>query len=116
MAQRTPYSYRIIHNPPITLYRPPTLVDCYTAYKSQTAVEIRTVVCVGETDNTLHIESVSGKEYHRPKAKCRTFHTLVQAVQAAIVDLEERKRLASSPEVQEHFANLIEYLTNSQGL
>jgi hypothetical protein len=45
---RAAYSNRVNHDPPITLYRPPTLAECRAAYKSQIPIALVTVDCVAE--------------------------------------------------------------------
>jgi len=91
---RAAYSNRVNHDPPITLYRPPTLAECRAAYKSQIPIALVTVDCVAESDNTLYIRSSTGNEYGRQKATFRTFHTEGDAIAATVADFrQERKEL-----------------------
>lgn len=94
MPSTRPYSERVTHDPPITLYRPPTWHECKTAFKAETPVTVKTVVCTGETENQIYVKSLTGKDYNRPKAEVPTFHTEVQAIQSSIAELEAKKRYA----------------------
>ena len=89
---RAAYSNRVNHDPPITLYRPPTLAECRAAYKSQAPIPLVTVDCVAETENTLYIRSSTGNEYGRQKATFRTFHSPSAAIETAIADLRRERQ------------------------
>lgn len=115
MPSTRPYSERVIHDPPITLYRPPTWHECKTAFKAQAPITVRTVICTGETENQIYVKSTTGKDYNRPKTEVLTFHTEVQAIQATIAELEAKMRYAT-PEDAKHIANVITYLRDSRGL
>jgi hypothetical protein len=84
---RAAYSNRVNHDPPITLYCPPSLAECRAAYISKTPITLATVDCVAETENTLFVRSFNGNEYGRQKATFRTFHSPSAAIETAIADL-----------------------------
>jgi hypothetical protein len=110
---RAAYSNRVNHDPPITLYRPPTLAECRAAYKSQIPIALVTVDCVAETDNTLYIRSSTGNEYGRQKATFRTFHTLAEAIEATVADFVQERQ-----ELQEEAGTIyeiIKYIEDSRG-
>jgi hypothetical protein len=110
---RAAYSNRVNHDPPITLCRPPSLVECRTAFKSQTPIPLITVDCVAETDNTLYIRSSTGNEYGRQKATFRTFHTEGDAIAATIADLRQERQ--SLQEKAGTISDIIKYIHESQG-
>jgi hypothetical protein len=110
---RAPYSNRVNHDPPITLYRPPTLAECRAAYKFQTPIVLATVDCVAESDNTLYIRSSTGNEYGRQKAAFRTFHTEGEAIAATIDDLRQGRQ--GSQEEAGTILDIIKYINDSRG-
>ncbi len=110
---RAAYSNRVNHDPPITLYRPPTLAECRTAFWSQTPIDLATVDCVAETDNTLYIRSSTGNVYGRQKGTFRTFHTEAEAIEAAVADLRRERQ-----ELEEQAGTIyeiIKYIEDSRG-
>jgi hypothetical protein len=107
------YSKRVNHDPPITLYRAPSLAECRTAFKSQTPIALVTVDCVAETDNTLYIRSSSGNEYGRQKGAFPTFHTETEAIAATVADLrQERQELEEGART---IYEIIKYIEDSRG-
>lgn len=107
------YSRRVNHDPPIILYRPPSLAECRTAFKSQAPIALVTVDCVAETDNTLYIRSSNGNEYGRQKATFRTFHTEGDAIAATIADLRQERQ--GLQEEAGTILDIIKYIHESQG-
>jgi hypothetical protein len=108
------YSKRVNHDPPITLYRPPTLAECRAAYKSQTPIALVSVHCVAETDNTLYIRSSNGNEYGRPRGTFRTFHTEAEAIEATVADFKQERQ-----ELQEQagaICEIIKYINDTRAL
>lgn len=115
MALTRPYSLRIIHDPPITLYQPPSWTKCTRAFKKKAPIEVASVECVAETEGYITVLTATGKQYSRRKTEMLTFHTEIQAIQATIADLEGMKRYAE-PRSAEHIANVITYLRDSRRL
>lgn len=108
------YSKRVTYHPPITLYCPLTWRQCKAAHSAQHDIHTTVITVVGETQNTIYVVSASGREYSRHKSNVRTFHTEIQAIQATIADLEDRKRIR--PEEAYHIQNVINFIRESRGL
>jgi hypothetical protein len=110
---KSAYSKRVNHDPPIILYRPPSLAECRTAFKFQTPIALVTVDCVAETDNTLYIRSSNGIEYGRQKGTFRTFHTEGDAIAATIADLRQGHK--GLQEEAGTIYEIIKYIEDSRG-